>query len=91
MGVWIIEGGTYVHTYLRTYVPMYLRIVCSYVPMYICTYIVRIYYVLVCTYSVRNNGQHSDIVQPFWHFVRPKKVWVRHLAEHYLMFSSRTQ
>ena len=21
--------------------------------------------------SVRNSGQHSDIVRPFWHFVRP--------------------
>ena len=40
--------------------------------------------------SVRNNGQHSDIVRPFWHFVQPKKVWVRHLAEHNLMFISYT-
>ena len=39
----------------------------------------------VCTNSVRNSGQsHSDIVQPLWRFVQPKKVWVRHLAEHYL-------
>ena len=44
--------------------------------------------IYIYIYSVRNNGQHSDIVWPFWHFVRPKKVWVRHLAEHYhyLMF-----
>ena len=30
--------------------------------------------------SVRNSGQHSDIVQPFWHFVQPKKfgsdIWL---------------
>ena len=38
-----------------------------------------------CSHSVRNNGQHSDIFRPFRHFVRPKNVWVRHLAEHYQM------
>ena len=25
------------------------------------------------TYSVGNNGQHSDTVRPFWHFVWPQK------------------
>ena len=28
----------------------------------------------VCMYSVIKNGQHSDIVRPFWHFVQPKKA-----------------
>ena len=37
-----------------------------------------------CISSVRNSGQHSDIVRPYGHFVQPNKVWVRHLAKHYL-------
>ena len=44
----------------------------------------------MCTYNVRNNGQHSEIVRPFWHFVQPKNVWVRHSAEHNLMFIAHT-
>ena len=35
--------------------------------------------------------QHLDSVWPFRHFVRLKKVWVRHLAEHYIMFISYNQ
>ena len=35
----------------------------------------------VCGWGVRNNGQHSDIFRPFWHFVR-------HLAVYYSMFIS---
>ena len=34
--------------------------------------------------SVRNNGQHSDVVWPFLRFVQSREVWVRHLARHYL-------
>ena len=33
---------------------------------------------------VRNNGQYLDMVSPFWHFVKPQKVWVDYLAEYYL-------
>ena len=32
-----------------------------------------------------NIGPDSDIFQPFWHSARPKKNWVRHLAEHHQM------
>ena len=52
----------------------------------ICIYAIVCMCVCVCVHSngsVRNNGQHSDIV-------RPNEVWVRHLAEHYFMFVSHT-
>ena len=41
--------------------------------------------------AFRNNCKHSDIVWPLWHFVQSKKVWVRHLAEHYLMINLHVQ
>ena len=36
--------------------------------------------------SLRNSGQHLDIVRPLWHFVQPTKIWVGHLAAYYLIF-----
>ena len=37
-------------------------------------------YIWAHIHSVANSGQHSDIVRPFWYFVRPKKfgsdIWL---------------
>ena len=49
--------------------------VCACVHVRVCVHVC----VCVCLCSVRNNGQHSYIFQPFWQFISPKKVWVRQI------------
>ena len=50
----------------------------------VCVQCVCIVHCVSIVYSVRNNGRTSDIVRPFWSFVRSKNAGFGHLAEHNL-------
>ena len=49
--------------YVHTYVQCIVCTLCAYIQYIVCTICTRIQYMVCTVCSVRNNGQHSDIVR----------------------------